>query len=66
MKSAYVIFLLLIISLNSLAQKKETDNFPPPETPIEIKATKVITNFFREEPVKGKEVLLIVLINKGV
>lgn len=40
MKSRYTILLLMVISFTSLAQKKETDNFPPPENPIEIKATK--------------------------
>lgn len=32
--------LLLIFSINTTAQENETDNFPPPKTPIEIKAIK--------------------------
>ena len=32
--------MLVIISIQSKAQEKTTDNFPPPEKPIEIKARK--------------------------
>ncbi|BAO77031.1 hypothetical protein [Winogradskyella sp. PG-2] len=40
MKLFYLILILLNFPIEGKAQEKETDNFPPPETPIEIKATK--------------------------
>ncbi|PQJ79993.1 DUF5916 domain-containing protein [Polaribacter porphyrae] len=73
MKKKYIQILFFSFSICIYAQKKETDNFPPPENPVEIQATKtnnkiiidgkldesdwqnakVITQFFRVEPVQG-------------
>ncbi len=72
MRYCLIIFILMF-TLTLVAQKREADNFPPPEIPLQIKANrvtgkitidgklnetdwqnaKVVTDFFRVEPVQG-------------
>ncbi|EDP70181.1 hypothetical protein FBALC1_11627 [Flavobacteriales bacterium ALC-1] len=34
-------YVLILLCFGNYLNAQETDNFPPPETPIEVKATKV-------------------------
>lgn len=54
MKSLYIILILLTFSIKSEVQEKETDDFLPPETLVEIKATKTNSKIDEKELLSWK------------